>query len=277
MSIWGSMRLPGGPKQKSFRALREQPELALTHLASLPHPDFSSTSNNGDKNGNENNQDGVNGKDASDNVVKAPKRRKPIARRAFPHIIFEIGYNESYSDLLNDIADYLISSRGKIKLAILLHMEHPHPVDQQQHQLFLSSLPSCASLQQAISMQLSTPYSTVEEYSLWWEAASERAVADACVPGLTAFVEAWEYTATATASAGNSDAPALRHIALRAPGRSYLMRDGLPQEEAGIMMCRADFGLPAVANAGAGEMAPETAMRSSCCSTYHLQASTSSW
>lgn len=242
MNICASMKLQDGFVQRTreYRALGKHPEIALTHWPGYFQYLYA---------------DEKEGQEKEKAWAEPPWATLP----SFPHVIIETGYKEPYADLLDDIADYLITSRGKMKVAILLYVEHPHPADQQQHPFPWPPSPpiSSDSLRKAIAMQLSTPYSTEEEYDLLYAAAMERAVADAYIPGLTAFVEAWEYAPNTTTPVSeenneNGSAAAYRHIALRAPGRSYIMHAGVRQKNPGIMICREDFGLTMEGNAEAG-------------------------
>lgn len=197
------------------RALSKQPDVALTY-----RPDLDPCYKKRER-----------GTQTSGSKQKVP---------AFPTVIIETGYTESYADLHADAADYLISSRGKTKLAILIHIDYP--------QKPFSSPPTASS-------SPSPPPSSPEDYDQIASDARAPNAADGYLPQFTAFIEAWEYTppegTTTTAAA------AVPPISLRAPGRVYLMCNGVDEVDPCIRLCREDFGVCSLSNQStAGGTAP---------------------
>lgn len=224
-SFGTAVQLPGGPQdlghtdhvaelapevhkvRKKPRALCKEPDVELTY-----RPDL----------------------DPSYKKRNAPTMELEIP--AFPHIIIETGYTESYADLKADIADYLISSRGKTNLAILIYIDYadklsPNSSDPASPQ---QSSPGTVSADSSPSPPPSSP----DDYVRRMKDAQQPQVADKYLPQFTAFVEAWEYTPLITGTT-TSGAP----LHLRAPGRVYLIRNGVHEENPCIHMCREDFDM----------------------------------
>lgn len=60
-------------------------------------------------------------------------------RVLFPRVVFEVGFSQSYTELLDDVHQWLVRSEGRIPLVVLIHIEEhditapPDSEDEDQH------------------------------------------------------------------------------------------------------------------------------------------------
>lgn len=243
VDVGGGVEAPGGPVDRGYenvleqrfpgvfprtkpRAVAKQPDVAFTYDSSLAP---SAPSDFGD--------------DKEEEGKIAPT---PLATIAFPDVVFETGYTESYQNLLADCADYLVSSKGQIKLAVLIHIDY-----QRQPPRSSSPSPSASDSDNNNGSRPATPASPPSDADDYRRAAltagdPDTVATSALSKPFTVFVECWTYnpasdaaTTTSTTNSGPTPYP----ILLRAPGRVYLLKEGVQQGNPGIFMCPADFGL----------------------------------
>ncbi|KAI5780367.1 hypothetical protein DFH27DRAFT_604589 [Peziza echinospora] len=244
-----SIALPGGPADAGFRdpcvwagtvrrrkprALQKEPDVALRYVPPSPPP--SPSSSPAPEAWLFDDTDGSSGDEG--------------AASAFPAMVMEIGYCESYDDLLADCADYLVSSEGRIRAAVLVHIVRPPPA---------KATPTADAQHQqpddADAAADSAADSGAEDYDAEYRRIvgkrRSRADADAdrtrpAPPAFDAYLEVWEYTATAATRTATS--PAVHpHIRLRSPGRITLLHRGGRKPTIPVPLRRTDFGLPATA------------------------------
>ncbi|KAI5781058.1 hypothetical protein DFH27DRAFT_529385 [Peziza echinospora] len=220
------------PRRMQRRALPKEPEIALSFSTflqnQLRHDDAESSDDDDDDDDNENNGDDDDDNNNEDNEDAEPESIAPEQdvirppRRSFiPSTVILVGYWETYDDLLADCTDYLVSSEGHIKLAIILYIEDcGHPAD--------PTAPA-AITSDAGPHQPSPRYYTAEEFDVIWDRVWSTPLP--VTHRLNAFMELWEY----------DPAQARPTIKLRTP-RIPILNSGKRVRQVKVPMRRSDFG-----------------------------------
>ncbi|KAI5792978.1 hypothetical protein DFH27DRAFT_527142 [Peziza echinospora] len=157
--------VPGGPADKGYndpspfedrrktRAMAKEPDVSFFHSAGLAAQtqrrtqaqmeagDSDSSDDDGDANdddeeasdddedANDDDED-ANDDDDPDSAMSVGEEEEEEDMLVYPCIIMEVAYSERYADLLADCLDYLLSSRGAIRLAILVKIAYSRPAAQ---------------------------------------------------------------------------------------------------------------------------------------------------
>lgn len=227
-------RYPGMFPRTKSRALSKQPDVALTYE---PTTELKAYSLPGD--GKEEQEQNRNGPASQGNKHREPL---PLAAKPYPNIVLETGYSEAYQDLLADCADYLVSSAGKIRLVVLVNIEYQRQASDNRQQCPSDSDTDSGSRPASPASQPSD----ADDYERIAATAGDPATAAASPLSkpLTVFAECWTYNPLAAASrTSNTTSSPPYPILLRAPGRVYLLKDGVAQDNPGVYMCAQDFKL----------------------------------
>ncbi|KAI5784108.1 hypothetical protein DFH27DRAFT_577195 [Peziza echinospora] len=245
-----SKKVENGPEAQKGEPSRRTADLTLTqrpeHMASL-------------RNGFEDDEVEF---ERGAGTIRAAVAARVIRRLPMPiaatNIVVEIGYSEPYKSIRKDAEDWLISSRGKIKLCVLVDIDYatipaasctspgksPSPTTIASTTASAGKSPSPKTIASATaSAQNSSPRSAMTDYE---EAAGNiEGQVDRYMTPFTAFLELHEHDSST------------KSTRLRGP-RIPLVTNNVVEERIAVPLCRADFGLEEYNTTGDGSQMIET-------------------